>query len=145
MLCSQVAQEKYSPVILWSGLTKGCTSTNLSSHLAQWLFSTSRYTIAKNHQCVRSCSVSVLTWPNVSSPCSPLEHCHCQGCASPAAKRLIQSFSVPLPPSPQRWGHLCQLSVGQWETWLFYQWIMNTLILSSFSCEKHIWRACCSV
>lgn len=49
------------------------------SHLAQRLFSNSQYIIATDHQCVCSCSVSVLTWPNGSSPGILLQCWHCQG------------------------------------------------------------------
>lgn len=121
---------------------------DLSSRLAQGLFSNSQHIIATNHQRVHSCSIPVSTWPNGSSPCSSLQCWHCQGLFILLLPNVSsKSFHCLLPPRPQRRGHLLFL-VSVWEE----ETLMSILSMSheySYSVhrssEKHICTACCRV
>lgn len=131
VLYSGVTQEKHSPPRLWSTLLQALLP-DLSSHLAQGLFSNSQHITATNHQCPSS-SLCLLGLGQVEPSLQLLVVLGLPGAVCPsAAESLTQSISLPMPLNPQRWGHfLFLVSVWAQETWVFYQWAINILILST--------------
>lgn len=99
MLYSGVTQEKHSPPRLWSTLLQALLP-DLSSHLAQGLFSNSQHITATNHQCPSS-SLCLLGLGQEEPSLQLLAVLGLPGAVYPsAAESLTQSISLPMPPKP---------------------------------------------
>lgn len=130
-LSSWVKQGKYS---LWDFghlLQRVANLHCLGFSLSQGLFSSSQHIIATNHQCIRSCSVSVLPWPNGSYPCSSLQRWHCQGLLTLLPNVSSKAFHCFYPQVLRdEYIYLWYWHENSKHLRVFYQWVMNIVVLS---------------